>query len=190
MLTFLFLFLSFAQVGLFGLGGDAGAQALLEHETITLHQWLNPAQMADLMTFGRILPGGTALNTATLTSTWAVAAEYGFWGTVIANLVSALGLALPAMAWTGIINRWKQNQRYKEILECALTLLRPLVPGLIVGAAFLMMHTENIGSPVTTPWDFYVSLFLFFSTIIGISVYHFKAGFMIFICGLAGCLLL
>ena len=65
MLIYLFLFLSFTQMGLFGLGGSLGTQALLEHDLITLHKWLTPAQMADLMVFCRALPGGTGINAAT-----------------------------------------------------------------------------------------------------------------------------
>ena len=75
MLAFLFLFLSFAQVGLLGLGGSAGSQALLEHELLTLHHWLSPEQLADLMVFCRTLPGGTGLNAAVLGGSAASAAS-------------------------------------------------------------------------------------------------------------------
>ena len=49
MMIFLILFLSFFQVSFLGIGGNASAQALIEHEVITLHHWFTPAQMADLM---------------------------------------------------------------------------------------------------------------------------------------------
>ena len=56
MMIFLILFLSFFQVSFLGIGGNASAQALIEHEVITLHHWFTPAQMADLMVFCRLLP--------------------------------------------------------------------------------------------------------------------------------------
>ena len=86
MMIFLILFLSFFQVSFLGIGGNASAQALIEHEVITLHHWFTPAQMADLMVFCRLLPGGTGLNTATLTATIATANKFGFFGTIAAVL--------------------------------------------------------------------------------------------------------
>lgn len=96
MLLFLFLLLSFLQVGFLGIGGNASAQALLEHEVITLHHWLTPGQMADLMAFCRILPGGTGINTATLASTLAASSQFGFWGNTLCQycVVSWFGCAL------------------------------------------------------------------------------------------------
>lgn len=190
MLIYLFLFLSFLQVGAFGLGGNAGAQALLEHEAITLHHWLSPAQMADLMVFCRTLPGGTGLNAATLSGSLAAAAKFGFWGCAAASAVSVAGLALPAVAWTAVARRFKDKLKGNGLFECALVLLRPLVPGLIAGAAILMMRAENFSTPGETPWDFGVSLFLFVSTLVGVGLYRFNAVFMILLCGVAGWILL
>lgn len=189
MLLYLFLFLSFAQVGLFGLGSDAGAQALLEHEVITLHHWLTPGQMADMMAFCRLLPGGTGVNAATLSGSLAAAGQFGFGGAVLASLLSVIGLVLPAAAWTAIISKIQSIGKFDNIFECVMTLLRPLVPGLAVAAAIIMMRAENFGNPMTTPWDFWVSVFLFVATLIGVGVYRFHAGFMVLLCGVAGWIL-
>lgn len=190
MLLFLLLFLSFAQVGLLGLGGNAGSQALLEHEIITLHHWLTPAQLSDLMVFCRTLPGGTGLNAATLTGYLAASARFGFWGTLGASLISVVGLALPAAAWTALITKLKDHKRYQSLLDSLLVLLRPMIPGLIIAAAVLMMRADNFGSPTENPWNFWVSIFLFVATLIGTGVYRFNALFMILVCGVAGCILL
>lgn len=77
-MLFLLLMFSFAQVGFLGIGSSVGSQAFLEHEVITLHRWLTPSQMADLMVFCRALPGGTGINTATLTGFLAASARFGF----------------------------------------------------------------------------------------------------------------
>jgi len=190
MLVFLFLFLSFLQVGALSVGGDASAQALVEHEVITLHHWLTPAQMADLMTFCRVLPGGAILSTASLNGSLAVAARFGFWGSVGASYVSVLGLCLPAAAWTAIVNKLHTIPRRREWIVPVMTVLRPLVPGLIAGAALLLMREENFGMLQQTPWGFFVSVFLFLSTLIGVGIYRFNALFMIILCGVAGWLLL
>ena len=189
MLIYLFLFLSFTQMGLFGLGGSLGTQALLEHDLITLHKWLTPAQMADLMVFCRALPGGTGINAATLTGYLAAASRMGFWGCTFASLISLVSLALPSALWTYLFSLWQKNQSYKHLLDCALVLLRPLVPGLIAAAAILLMRPDTMGSPALNPWQFGVSIFLFVATLIGTLLYRFNGGFMIILAGIAGWIL-
>ena len=113
MLPFLFLFLSFLQVGFLGLGSNAGAQALLEHELLTNHHWLTPEQLGDLMVFCRTLPGGTPLNAAVLSGSLATAGQVGFWGTVVASVLAVLGLVVPALTWTAIVTKLDGKQTYQ-----------------------------------------------------------------------------
>lgn len=190
MLLFLFLFLSFLQVGFFSLGSDAGAQALLEHEAITLHHWFSTAQMADLMTLCRVLPGGTAVNAATLCGSLSAMPRFGFWGGAGGSALALAALALPSFAWVWLFGRFQKSQSHKQLFDCVLTLLRPLIPGLIVGAALIMCRADIFGSASTTPWELGVSVFLFLATLIGVGLCRFNAGFMIVLCGLAGWLLL
>lgn len=190
MLLFLFLFLSFLQIGLLSFGGDASAQAFIEHEVVTLHHWLTPEQMADLMAFSRVLPGSVALDAASLCGGMAAALRFGFWGTAAASALAVTGVVVPAVAWTALFERWQEEMPFRTHLECVLTLLRPLVPGLIAGAAILLMRPGNFGSPSIAPWDFGVSLFLFLATWVGVTVFRIKALFMVFLCGVAGWILL
>jgi len=190
MLLFLFLFLSFFQVGLFSLGSDAGAQALLEHEVITFHHWLTPGQMADFMAFCHILPGGPAVNASTLCGCLSAASRFGFWSGVGGGLLALTGLCVPSFIWTSLVSRFHKSQTCKDLMGCALVLLRPLVPGLIVGAALIMCRADIFGSLTTTPWELGVSVFLFLSTLVGVGIFRFNGGFMIFLCGLAGWFLL
>ena len=189
MLPFLFLFLSFAQLGLFGIGGDAAAQAVLEHEVLTLHHWLTPEQMADLMTFCHALPGGTALNAAVLCGQLN-AGNGGPWRALGLNAVAVLPLCLTACFWTWLISRFMHHAPSRTVVQCVLVLLRPLVPGLIAAAALLLLTEENFGSPFSSPWHFWVSTFLCIATLVGITVYRFKPAFMVVLCGVAGMLLL
>lgn len=189
MLLFLFLLLSFLQVGFLGIGGNASAQALLEHEVITLHHWLTPGQMADLMAFCRILPGGTGINTAILASTLAASSQFGFLGTLSASIVSLVGLAVPSTIWTAFYTTLQEKEQYKRFFDCAMVVLRPLVPGLIAAAAIMLIRTDTFGSPSTDMWEVGISAFLFIATLIGVGYYRINALFMIVLCGLAGCLL-
>lgn len=190
MLLFLFLLLSFFQVGFFSLGADAGAQALLEHEIITSHHWMTPGQMADFMAFCHFLPGGTAVNAATLCGPLSAASHYDFWSGVGGSLLALAGLCVPSFIWTSLFSRLHRSRPFSDLAECALVLLRPLVPGLIVGAALIMCRSDIFGSFETSPWELGVSLFLFLSTLAGVGFFRFNGGFMILLCGLAGWLLL
>lgn len=190
MLTFLFLFLSFGQLGLFGIGGPAAAQVVIEHETITLHHWFTPEQMADVLTLCRALPGGSGLNAATICGQ-AAAPEAASWSlSAMLSLVAVSALCLSAVFWTWLINRLMQHAPSQTVVHCVLTLLRPLIPGLIAAAALLMLTSENFGSIQTSPWHFWISVFLAASTALGICVYKFNATFMVVLCGLAGMILL
>lgn len=189
MIVFLYLFISFFQVGMLGIGGSAGAQALLEHEVITLHHWFTPEQMANFMFVCRLFPGSTGFNTAVVSGSVA-AQSLGFGGCVAAALTSVAGLVVPSCLWTSIYTKLQEQHHYKSFYDCIMVVLRPLIPGLIAAAAILMMRAENFGSLSTTPWDFGVSVFLFLSTLVGVLVYRFNALFMIVLCGMAGWILL
>ena len=190
MLPFLFLFLSFLQVGFLGLGSNAGAQALLEHELLTNNHWLTPEQLGDLMVFCRTLPGGTPLNAAVLSGSLATAGQVGFWGTVVASVLAVLGLVVPALTWTAIITKLEGKQTYQKLADCVLTLLRPLVPGLMAAAVLLLCTPGSFGTPKETPWQFGITLFLFVATLIGSALFRINSLVMIALCGIAGWLLL
>lgn len=190
MLLYLLLFLSFVQIGLFSVGGDASAQALLEHEVLTLHHWLSPEACTDLMTLGACLPGSTAQQMAVFTGYSTTVQQLGFGGALATAAFCSLALALPALAWTGIAVRWAECNPYPMTTRCIMTLLRPLVPGLVVAAALLMAKEAGLLADATDAWHKGVSAFLFVATVVGVRVYRFNPLFMLLLCGVAGCLLL
>lgn len=67
-----------------------------------------------------------------------------------------------------------------------MVVLRPLIPGLVAAAAILLMRADNFGSLTESPWDFWMSTFLFLSTLIGVGYYRFNSLFIVLLCGLAG----
>lgn len=188
-MLYLFLFLSFFQAGLLSIGGSPVSVAWLEHEILTLHHWLTPSQMADLMVMCRFLPGGTGVNAATLTGAVSAFARYGFWGGVGASAVSMAGLCLPSLLWVELFTRLKTYFSSSTLFTCVMTLLRPLLPGLIFAASILLMRADCFGTPNGSPWSFYISIFLFLSTLVGHLVFRFNAFFLILLCGVAGMIL-
>ncbi len=188
MLVYIYLFLSFIQVSMLGIGGNASSQALLEHEIITLHHWLTPEQMANCMFACRLLPGSTGYNTAILSSSIAASA-LGFWGCILACLTSTAAMVIPSCLWTSLYTKLQTKRHYQSFYDCAMVVLRPLIPGLIAAAAIIMMRADNFGSVYTTPWDFGVSIFLFIATLIGVLYFKISAMFMIVLCGVTGWIL-
>lgn len=189
MLVYFYLFLSFLQVSMLGIGGNASSQALLEHEVITLHHWLTPEQMANFMFVCRLFPGNTGYNTAILSSCVATSA-LSFWGCLLACITSTIAIVAPSCIWTSLYAKLQEKHQYKSFYDCAMVVLRPLIPGLIAAAAIIMMRADNFGSINTTPWDFGVSIFLFLSTLFGVLYFKINSMFMIVLCGIAGWILL
>lgn len=186
----LLLSLSFLQIGLLGLGGSPGAQAVLEYELMVMHPWLTPDELADLMALCRVLPGGTGIDVAAYTGFRVAGVQGSLWAAWGGGGLCVLSLAASSVLWTAALTSWEASKRYRPLLDCVLTLLRPLVPGLLVAAALLMMNAENFGVPQTDAWQFGISVFLFFAALIGVGVCRISAWFMVLLCGLAGWLLL
>lgn len=189
-MIFLSLFLSFFLVGLVGFGGDYSLLAFLQHILVTHTGWLTPSEFTDLMGMCRIVPGSICLNSAAWGGYAAVSGRLGFWPALGGSAVAAVSLALPAFLWTAIVNKLRGNAWAGSVLESVMSLLRPLVPGIVAAAALMLMNKENFGSPALSPWQFGISIFLFFSTVVGICFYRFNALFMVLLCGVAGWLLL
>ncbi len=189
MLPILLLFLTALQTGVLGVGGGTAPLAFIEHEAVTLHHWLTPAQFADIVVCCRVLPGGTLTGSGVMAACAATRGA-GACATLAACAAVLAGFALPAAGWTALAAHAKRTRTGAEILRCVAALLRPLAPGLCAAAAMLLMTADNFGSPVASPWQWGVSVGLFFVTLAGTAVFHINAFTMITLCGLAGCLLL
>ena len=64
-MTYLQLFLSFLQVGLFSFGGGYAAMPLIQNEEVVRHGWLGLSEFTDLITISQMTPGPIAINSAT-----------------------------------------------------------------------------------------------------------------------------
>ena len=63
------LFISFAQIGLFSVGGGYAAIPLIQEQVVTQHGWLTMSEFTDLVTIAEMTPGPLAVNAATLVGT-------------------------------------------------------------------------------------------------------------------------
>lgn len=187
-MIYLSLFLSFFKAGLLGFGGPFGLLAFLGHEAIAAG-WLSSGEFADIMALSYIAPIPAGQGTAMISGA-AAAGAGSFWARIGAGGIATAGLVLPSLMWTFLIGKYLKSQRHSDIVESVMALLRPLTPGLIAAALWMLATEENFGQPADSPWQFGISVFLFVTTLVGTTVYRFNALFMIILCGLAGWILL
>lgn len=130
-MTYLQLFLSFIQIGLFSFGGGYAAIPLIQDQVVSIHGWLSMKEFTDLITISQMTPGPIAVNSAT------------FVGIKIAGIPGALtataGCILPSCIIVTIIARLYLKYRDMEALQSVLSSLRPAVVSLIASAGISIL---------------------------------------------------
>ena len=125
------LFWSFAQIGLFSIGGGYAAIPLIQSQAVDLHGWLTAEQFLDLATIAEMTPGPIALNAASF-----VGIQVAGWsGAVIATL----GCILPSLVLVSALSWVYGRYRRLPLLQSVLGFLRPAVVALIAAAGLNML---------------------------------------------------
>lgn len=55
-MIFLYLFITFFQIGLFGFGGGYGMLSLIQTETVIHHHWLSSAEFTNIVAISQMTP--------------------------------------------------------------------------------------------------------------------------------------
>ena len=139
-MTYLQLFLSFLQVGLFSFGGGYAAMPLIQNEVVVRHGWLGLSEFTDLITISQMTPGPIAINSAT------------FVGIKIAGvpgaIVATIGCILPSCIIVTIIAWLYMKYRNLAILQGILKILRPAVVAMIAAAGVSIIVLSFWGGQV------------------------------------------
>ncbi|MBP3764712.1 MAG: chromate transporter [Bacteroidaceae bacterium] len=189
-MIFLQLFIIFFEIGLFGFGGGYGMLSLIQGEVVTKHAWLTAAEFTDIVAVSQVTPGPIGINSATYVG-YAAVTHAGYsasWG-MLGSCLATVAVVLPSFLLMLLVVKFFQKYRDNAIVESMFASLRPTVVGLIAAAAILLMTRENFSTLSESPWQFYISLFLFISTFIGTQYFKINPIRMILLCGLAGLLL-
>ena len=64
-MIFLYLFITFFEIGLFGFGGGYGMLSLIQHETVEHWGWLSSSEFTDIVAISQMTPGPIGINSAT-----------------------------------------------------------------------------------------------------------------------------
>lgn len=130
------LFITFFKIGLFSFGGGYAMLALIQDEVVNKHNWITIGQFTDIIAISQVTPGPIAINTATY---------IGFQssGSVLGSFVATFGVSLPSILITTLLYLFLSKFNNHPIIQNAFKGLRPIVVGLILSAALMLMNGEN-----------------------------------------------
>ena len=137
-MIYLYLFVSFLQVGMFSFGGGYAAMPLIQEQVVTIHHWLDISEFTDLVTISQMTPGPISINAAT------------FVGIKIAGIPGAIvatgGCVLPSCVIVMIIAKVYLKYRKMGMLQGILNALRPAVIAMIASAGISILITAFWGN--------------------------------------------
>jgi chromate transporter len=136
-MIYLELFWSFAQIGLFSIGGGYAAMPLIQHQVVEIHPWLTLTEFADIVTIAEMTPGPIAINSATFVGTRVA----GFPGAVVATLGCVLPSCVIVMTLAWVYYRF----RGLSMIQGVLLGLRPAVVAMIASAGLSILGLAFFG---------------------------------------------
>ena len=134
-MIFLSLFVTFFKIGLFGFGGGYGMLSLIQAETVVHHHWLSSAEFTNVVAISQMTPGPISINVATYAG-YTVA---GFAG----SLIATFSIVLPSLILLFFVLKYIFKNKENKIISTTLSMMRPIIGGLILVAALQMMNGSN-----------------------------------------------
>ena len=167
-MIFLYLFITFFEIGLFGVGGGYGMLSLIQHETVEHWHWLSSSEFTDIVAISQMTPGPIGINSATYCGYTAVSnAGYSSSMAVFGSAVATFALVLPSLILMILISKMFLKYMKTHAVQSVFNGLRPAVVGLLGAATLLLMTPENFSLPTVNPWQFFISCGLFAATFYG-----------------------
>ncbi len=173
MMTYVYLFISFFKIGLFGFGGGYAILSLIQHE-IEQYGWMGQQEFVDMVAISQMTPGPIGINAATYVG-------YTVTGSVWGSALATFALILPSLIIMLLLCRIYVRLRDNVYVAGTLRGLRYVVIGLIASAALLLMNGETF----IDMWSY----ILFAGVFIGTLVFKLNPILLIVLSGFAGWLL-
>ena len=190
-MIYLYLFLTFFEIGLFGFGGGYGMLSLIQGEVVHHWGWMTTSQFTDIVAISQMTPGPIGINSATYCGYTACQnAGYGEGMSMLGSAVATFALVLPSFILMILISKMFMKYMKTNSVQSIFTGLRPAVVGLLAAATLLLCTKENFSSPDEDMWQFSISVLLFAATFIGTKFFKVNPIKMIVMSGFAGLLLL
>ena len=189
-MIYLYLFITFFKIGLFGFGGGYAMLSLIQNEVVQNYGWLTSGEFADIVAISQMTPGPIGINSATYCGYTAVH-NAGFTGgmAVLGSFVATFAVVLPSfIIMLTICNVFRKHMK-SIVVQSALKGLRPVIICLLGATTMLLMTKENFSSFSESPWQFCMSIFLFIAAFYGVMIVGIKPIRMMIYCAIAGLLL-
>lgn len=190
-MIYLWLFLTFFKIGLFGFGGGYAMISLIHNEVVIDHQWISSGEFTDIVAISQMTPGPIGINSATYVGYAAIQhSEYaGYLNGILGSATATFALVLPSLILMLIISKFFLAYRKHPMVESVLKGLRPAVVGLLAAAALLLMNAENFGSYQDELRTFILSIVIFAVTFIATKKFKISPILMLAIMAVAGVIL-
>ena len=187
---FILLFWTFFQIGLFGFGGGYAMLSMIQGEVVGHFHWMTASQFTDIVAISQMTPGPIGINAATYVGYTSVTGA-GFgpgWG-ILGSFIATSAIILPSFILMLVISRFLMSYKNHPTVEQVFSGLRPTVVGLLAAASLCLMTPDNFSTPSQCPWQFWLSVLLFFFALISVTVYKMSPIRVILLCAVAGLLL-
>jgi len=190
-MIYLYLFITFFEIGLFGFGGGYGMLSLIQNETVEHWHWLTSSQFTDIVAISQMTPGPIGINSATYAGyTACINAGYSVPMAILGSATATFALVLPSFILMIMISRMFLKYMKTQSAQSVFEGLRPAVIGLLAAATLLLCTKENFSTPAESPWQFWISVLLFIATFVGTLFFKVNPIKMIVMSAFAGLLLL
>ncbi len=190
-MIYLYLFITFFEIGIFGFGGGYGMLSLIQTEVVVNHNWLTTAEFTNIVAISQMTPGPVGINSATYCG-YVAAHNAGFGGgmAVLGSVIATFALVLPSLIMMILISKMFMKYMNHPVVTNIFLGLRPAVVGLLAAATLLLMTEDNFSTPQSNPWQFYISVALFVATFVGTKYIKVNPILMIGLAAFAGLILL
>ena len=167
-MIFLYLFITFFEIGIFGFGGGYGMLSLIQGEVVHHWHWMTTGEFTDIVAISQMTPGPVGINSATYCGYTAVInAGYSMPMGILGSLTATFALVLPSFILMILIAKMFMRYMHTAPVQSIFEGLRPAVVGLLGAAALMLMTRDNFSSYTDNPWQFCISIFLFVATFVG-----------------------
>jgi chromate transporter len=128
------LFLTFAKIGTFSIGGGYAMLPFIQKEVIERNHWMSMQEFSDILAISQMTPGPVAINSATYIG-------YTRAG-VLGSIAATLGVVLPSFIMILIIASFFIKLYEKRSVKAVFKGIRPGVLGLLAAAAYTVTLTS------------------------------------------------
>lgn len=132
----------FFKIGLFGFGGGYAMISLIQFEVVDHFGWMSVTEFSDMLAISQMTPGPVSINTATYVG-YAVGKQWGYMSGIFGSAVATISLCLPSILLMILVIKYFFNNKENVYVQAVMSGLRPVLGGLILAAALMLMNREN-----------------------------------------------